>query len=178
MSEDSKIAAELVARDFKETVKAMREANPTTFEVMSFEKQSEWPAGDGDGLFMPITIGVRDNLTKREARHCAAMWREALRRYPKAHLQINLLGYNEDPREIWNIPEAARYVRWWARFAGMDNPETVERYILDASEVRLAIFGDQTLAAYNIGILAACGVFGDEVKAHALRGHKPPVQAS
>jgi hypothetical protein len=64
----------------------MREIGvPANF--ISFEDQSDWPAGDGEGAFVPITIGVRGRMTKREARHCAAMWREATRRYPKVHDQ-------------------------------------------------------------------------------------------
>jgi hypothetical protein len=83
---------------------------------------------------------------------------------------INLAGYDQDPREIWDISEAARYVRWWARFAGMDDLKTTEHYILDAPR--------EDVAAFNVGFLTGCGLFGDGMKAHVLRDHKPPVQAS
>jgi hypothetical protein len=85
---------------------------------------------------------------------------------------IMLLGFDEDPREIWDIPEAARYVRWWARFSGMNDLATAERYALDAPEVGVASLNIQSIAGSNVGLLAACGVFGDEMKATALRGHR------
>lgn len=100
-------------------------------------------------------------LTQRNAREAAAAWREAVRRYPKAQLAIAMLGYNEDPREIWQIEDAARYVRWWARYAGMDN----EAAVLRAGQINM-------FAAINYGLLVACGVFGEEAKAKAIQEYK------
>jgi hypothetical protein len=174
MTEDKKIAAEMVARDAGRLGRDMRDVNPAT-EFLSFERQSEWPDTDGEGVMMPITIGVRGMLTKREARHCAALWREAVRRYPKAYHAIHLLGFDEDPREIWDIPEAARYVRWFARFAGMDDIKAAERYVLASPDAKLASLNDHSVAESNVGFLAACGVYGDEMKAYTLRNHKPPL---
>jgi len=66
----------------------------------------EWPpvTGDGEGMFVPISIESRADLTKREARLGGKMWREAVRRYPKAQFLLSLLGFDNDPREIWDIP--------------------------------------------------------------------------
>jgi hypothetical protein len=141
MAENKKIAAEMVAREIKEFCKFLREQK-FGVAVVSYEDQSDWPDGDGEGTFSPMTIGTRG-------------------------------GYNEDPREIWDIPEAARYVRWWAHFAGMNDPGIVERYVLDAPDDRLAMLNDNPMAAMNIALLAACGVFGDEMKAIVLRNLKP-----
>jgi hypothetical protein len=71
-----------------------------------------------------------------------------------------LLGFDEDPRPIWEIVDAARYVRWFARFAGLD-----------------AQFTEPTneIAAANLSLLVACGVYGPENKAIALQNIKPTV---
>ena len=161
MTEDKKIATEMVERDMQRLVKDMRAAG-LPVEFTPSERQSEWPDDNGEGTIM-MTIGVRGHLTKREARECGAMWR--------------VLGYDEDPREICDIPEAARYVRWWARFAGMNGIETAERYLLDDPlvDVNLAVLGNTSPAGALIGFLAACGVYGDEMKAHAVRNLKPVV---
>lgn len=55
-------------------------------------------------MFIPVTIGSRSNLSKAAAKRGAAMWRQASNRYPKASFMISLLGYNDDPREIWEFP--------------------------------------------------------------------------
>jgi hypothetical protein len=80
---------------------------------------------------------------------------------PKLSFGITMLGYNEDPREIWQIEDAARYVRWWARYAGMDN----EAAVLRAGQINM-------FAAINYGLLVACGVFGEEAKAKAIQEYK------
>jgi hypothetical protein len=59
--------------------------------------------GDGEGMLFPVNIGARGSLSKAEARRGAAMWQEATKRYPKACFIIALLGYNEDPREVWEF---------------------------------------------------------------------------
>src|SRR5215468_5922451 len=78
------------------------------------------PPGDGEGMVIPVCIGMRGHLSKGEARQAARMWREVVARYPKAAVYLHLPGYNQDPREIWEIVDAARYVRWFARAAGLD----------------------------------------------------------
>ena len=105
-----------------------------------------------------VAIGTRDQLTKEAARDNAAIWREATQRSPKAAFNIYLLGYDEDSRDLWELPEAARYVRWWARFAGMDDPTTASHF----------------LDPEGMTVLAACGAFGEEFQREALAAQKPP----
>jgi hypothetical protein len=127
-----------------------------TASFVCSEDMSDWPTDtDGEGMMCPVSIGTRDKLTEQAARENADLWREAVRRYPKAMFQINLLGFDQDPREIWEIEDAARYVRWWARYAGMDDFETADRWIGVSSAM-----GDTS----GLGFLAVCGVFGDEAK--------------
>jgi len=56
-------------------------------------------------------------------------------------------------------PEAARYVQWWARFAGMDDRNRKQP---DCGNPMLHAAGPP--ANGGLGFLAACGVFGDELK--------------
>jgi hypothetical protein len=105
-----------------------------------------------------VAVGTRNQLTKAAARDTAAMWRETTQRYPKAAFHISLSGYDEDPRELWELPEAARYVRWWARFAGMDDPATASHF----------------LDPEGMTFLAVCGAFGEELQREALAVQKPP----
>jgi hypothetical protein len=68
------------------------------------------------------------------------------------------LSQDEDSRELWELPEAARYVRWWARFAGIDDPTTASHF----------------LDPEGMTVLAACGAFGEEFQREALAAQKPP----
>jgi hypothetical protein len=172
MPENKKIAAELVERDAKKAIEFLNKLDMPV--QIAPADTSDWPAGDGEGMLAPITIGTRDHLTKREARKNAALWRKARRRYPKATFIINMLGFNEDPRGIHEVPEAARFVRWWARYAGMDDPREVEQYLADQVDAaRFEAWNGSTAAEANVGLLASCGVYGATAKAHVLRGQSP-----
>jgi hypothetical protein len=167
MPESKKIAAELVEQEAKRAVEFLEKLN-IPVQIASADT-SGWPEGDGEGMLAPITIGTRGHLTKHKARKNAAMWREARQRYPKATLLIHMLGFDEDPRQICEVPEAVRFVRWWARYAGMDDGQEAERYIADAVD---------DSATRNVAFLAACGVYGDELKARALRNMPSPIKAN
>jgi hypothetical protein len=53
---------------------------------------------------------------------------------------IGLLGYDDDPREVWEFHDARRYVRWWAKFAGLNNLAEAERWLGASSAIgRLAL---------------------------------------
>ena len=173
MSEDKKIAAELVERDAKRAAEFLENLDMPIQLATSADKSS-WPDGDGDDMLAPITIGVRDRLTKHEARKSAALWCEVRQRYPKATFVINLLGFGEDPRGIHEIPEAARFVRWWARYAKMDDPQEVEQYLAkQVDAARFEAWGGGSAAEADVGLLASCGVYGDRLRAHVLRGQAP-----
>jgi hypothetical protein len=171
MSEDPKRAKQMVDEEIRDVMRRSQQvAGSGNVAAICYQDMSDWPDGDGDGILIPVVIGVRGNLTKKEAQQCAAMWHEVTRHYPKAGFQISLLGYNEDPREIWEISEAARYVRWWARFAGMNDPEVANRYLGTGSPM----FGDMPeLAGIAMGFLAGCGAFGEAAKQMALRNCRP-----
>jgi len=73
--------------------------------------------------FVVVHIGARGKLSRREAKHAAALWKRLQREAPQAHFKVAIAGYDEDPRALWEIPEAAAYVRMWARMAGLTDPE-------------------------------------------------------
>jgi hypothetical protein len=56
------------------------------------------------------------------------------------------VGYDDDPRELWDIPDVAAYIRLWARLA-----------ITSESDLYL-------LHPQMVPMLAACGCFGPEGK--------------
>ena len=123
MTEDKTAARKLVEADIKETARWLLHETGVPTECVVAEHgilPADLPAGDGTGLFIPITIGTRDNLTKAEAHSSAALWRNVKQRYPKAEVYAHLVGYDQDPRELYEFPEVRRFMRWWARAAGLD----------------------------------------------------------
>jgi hypothetical protein len=162
-NDDSNEARKAAIADLRELMKSYREMAPQA--LFCDGDFSGWPDSDGAGMFIQIVIGLRGDLSKAEARRCAAMWRKATNRYPKAGFIISLAGYDEDPREIWEFGDARRYVRWWARFAGMDDLNTADRWLGLTS----AIGASGNCA--GMVLFAACGVFGEAACQMSLRGH-------
>jgi hypothetical protein len=126
-------------------------------EAVDYAQKLPSLPNEGGRALICITIGFRGDLSKTQAHKAAAKWKEVIAQYPKAIFYPNLLGYDEDPREIWDIADAARYVRRWARYAGINSPGDI------AVELHLA---------GGIGFLAACGCFGDALKARVLAQHR------
>jgi hypothetical protein len=134
----------------------------------------EPPEGDGTGAFFPVTIGTRDELTKAAAACYAARWREATARYPKAVFYLQLLGYDTDPRELWEFPEVRRYVRRWARLAGLSELETANFWIGNCEGRLASPLTDPRVG--TVGLLTLCGVFGEPLRQQALqRTAKPTI---
>jgi hypothetical protein len=103
----------------------------------------------------------------------AKLWREAIARYPRAAFMISLLGYSDDPREVWEFHDARQYVRWWARYAGMDDPATADRWLGPSSAISQML--PPPWGSAGMGFLAGCGVFGEEARQFAVRNLKPTV---
>ena len=96
-----------------------------------------------------MVIGTRDDLSPKSAEAAAQKWRDIRRQYPNLSVYVSLAGYDDDPREIWEIASAAEYVRQWARFAGIENLEET---------------ATGPLGTTGAAFLGACGVFGEEVR--------------
>jgi hypothetical protein len=175
MAEDPDKAREAVMKDGLRMARNLREAGLPA-EVMSLDNRDQWPdCGDGEGVWIPFTIGRRDQLTKDEVKSVAEMWRAATARYPKAIFQILFLGYDDDPRELWEFSEARRYVRWFARLTGLNDPAEADRWV-GSGEGRLEASLDPERMPYlttGSGLLAICGVFGEQARQLALSNVKP-----
>lgn len=172
MSDDPHAAGRAVVNNVRNAVRRVREQFPDMPQAfLSFEDpdRSAWPPGPGDRMIIPIIIGARDKLTKVEAEHCAYMWREVAQRYPKAYFMLMILGYDEDPRELLEFPDVRRYVRRWARLAGLDDIEEADRWI--GSTAGRIETPDSKYLQGGLGLLAACGVFGESFRQVVLRNN-------
>jgi hypothetical protein len=173
MRKDDPIEArKAVEKEVRDTVKFVRKNRG---QMVGYDDGglADVPPGDGEGALIRFAIGARDQLTKTYAKTAGTAWLEATRRYPKAVFMINLLGYDDDPREIWEFTEARRYVRRWARFAGLDDLETADRW-LGSGEGRLDEPITDPRVSAGAAFLGACGVFGEEFRQEVLRKSKPP----
>ena len=100
--------------------------------------------GERDAILM--MIGKRGELTPQEAeRMGGARWRMEVQRNPRAEFMIIVSGYDDDPRELWQISEVVSYVKLWAAAAGIGDVATAQR-----------------LHRQSLGLLGLCGVFGGQ----------------
>jgi hypothetical protein len=105
---------------------------------------------DGDGTFAVITVGVKGALNRDMLRVYTRTWLKATARWPKAFFMLNIAGYDDDPRPLWEIPEPKDYLCRFARRVGLHS--------LDDAQ-------DKGLNSYDIALLAKCGAFGEEIAA-------------
>jgi hypothetical protein len=103
--------------------------------------------GDGEGTLMHLVIWMRGSLKRSTAREAANAYRKTVAQYPKAIIYVTITGYDSDPREIWDIPEARDHIRYWAQYLGLTH----------SSDELAAPLVEST----SLGTLAKCGVFND-----------------
>src|SRR5262249_25544290 len=99
MTDNIDDARKAAASEHREMMRLMREVcKDVRFDAAYYNGRNfaDLPDGNGEAMFIPITIGMRGYLSK--AKRGASMWREATSRYPKGIFMISLLGYNDDPR--------------------------------------------------------------------------------
>jgi tetratricopeptide (TPR) repeat protein len=113
---------------------------------------SALPPGDGDRILMPVTIGDRGELTEWEARKSAQVWAKLTQHYPKAIFCLQIVGYDSDPREVWEIEECRQFFCWFARHTGLDNPSVAREWLDRLPDISRGSF-----------VLAACGAFKEAV---------------
>jgi hypothetical protein len=102
-----------------------------------------------------IEIGVAGDLTERAAARAAVAFRLARACSPAASVHFTIGGYDDDPREIFEIPEVREYIRRWARLAD----------VADVSAA-MAVPWDQGM----LYILAKSGVFPDDAQIRQVAG--------
>ncbi len=70
-----------------------------------------------------FTIGARGDLTPSTCEKAAAAWRTITAENPKAKFVLQVGGFDDDPRELWEFPEVCAYVQRWANLVGLDTLE-------------------------------------------------------
>jgi hypothetical protein len=152
--EDHDLAGRMVAEEEGYVMDTLRKRG-----VKIHYENEQLPNCDDTGDFIvAFAIGRRDDLSKTAAKTAVRHWRELRQKYPKARIILHMPGYGEDPREIWEFPDAARYVRWWARFAGIGRFETLI---------------DGPVHRKSVAFLALCGVFGEALRVAMLPPSTP-----
>ena len=150
--EDKNIARRMVMDDARRAGRSLREfkaEDDARVDALTFDEPMPDDPSGGDGMLVNLVIGTRDKLTMEEAKAAADKWLEVTRKYPKCEVYVNLLGYDEDPREIPQIEMAAEYVRQWARFADINDFEATAA---------------GPLGPLGTAFLGACGVFGEKIR--------------
>jgi hypothetical protein len=59
---------------------------------------------------MMFTIGARSEFTRRAMATAVMSWRALVFR-PSTAVVMHISGYDDDPRELWQIPEVCDFVR-------------------------------------------------------------------
>jgi hypothetical protein len=155
MSENRKLVREAVLRDLDAHKSIEGDAR---FSHVDNSRGIPPEMQAGADTLIALSFGSRPDLTMHGVQEAVRMWREVRPRCPDSLININLLGYDDGPREISNIPEAARFFRRWAKLVRMRTPEQAEAQKLDP---------------ISIGPLAACGAFARELRDWA-RAQLPP----
>jgi hypothetical protein len=81
---------------------------------------------------------------------------------------VSIAGYDQDPRELWELAEVRRFVRRWARAAGLGDPYAAMREI-----------GNGEQFPNLLVLLAKCGTFGKDypfevnIKERAVTPRRP-----
>lgn len=158
MPEDPKIARELAQNDLTTALRGFQE-HGIPGSITAPETIAEAPL---DAQTLIYLMMARGDLTKRNARQTAEAFRHARARSPQSPVCLSFLGYDQDPREVWQFPEVRRFLRWWARFAGI-------------GEWQAAAAVPWLDPSWGVGLLAACGVFGDDRPFVLRLPPRPPV---
>jgi hypothetical protein len=158
MPEDKKLAREQANADIRrglDQLKQTAERDGVPLDVAAISDDGKLPdtlEATNETVFVAFAIGTRDLLTTKEADRLAGAWRETSKRLPNSIFSLHIAGYDNDPRALWEFPEVTRYVRRFARTAGLDTEEAVMKWLHPNAP----------------GFLAACGVFGERMRQEAL----------
>src|SRR5690242_12312506 len=66
-----------------------------------------------------VGIGGKGQFSDATLRRMRDAPRQMLRHNPHAELALFVSGYDDDPRSLWHIPEAADYIRRFAKASGL-----------------------------------------------------------
>ena len=88
-----------------------------------------------------VAFGGKGHLDDATLRHMSGAPAMVHARHPGASIELTMDGYDDDPRSLWDIPEAAAYVRRYAKAAKL-------------TDWRSSLF--QALEETTKGMLIAC----------------------
>lgn len=75
------------------------------------------PLPDADPDLVVVQIGEPGHMDAAALAEAVAVFLLAVDLYPRAEFAVTIGGYDEDPRSVWEIPEAAEQFRAFARAA-------------------------------------------------------------
>jgi hypothetical protein len=158
--DDVELARQFVLKDARRSAQMLRELGIQS-TALTFAEPMPVLEDGGEGALVNLIIGERGRLAAAEARAAGVKYREIIRRAPRVSVYLCLLGYDDDPRELPHIEDVARYIRRFAKFAGIDNFEA-------------ALAGP--IGEMGAALLGACGAFGAEVRQQIEVPAMPTVQ--
>ena len=89
-----------------------------------------------------LEIGWCGNLDQPTCIRTSEMFHQAVITFPTARIALSVGGYDADPRELDDIPEARDYVRQWASLAGLqDWRSPLVSHLEDQSVALLVVCG-------------------------------------
>jgi hypothetical protein len=144
-AEDKDAARRLAEKDFRMTLRGLKSLGIPQSVALADDVDT----APIDAETLVILTMPRDALTKHTARLMGETFREARARAPQSPVYLMFVGYDDDPRGLWQFPEVRRYLKWWARFAGI-------------SDWGAAAAVPWAHPSWGIALLVACGVFGDD----------------
>jgi hypothetical protein len=80
------------------------------FDTQTFEKIVSGDKPDLSRTVLVFSLGNKSDLGKRALASAVLAWR-ALKIEPTTAIAMHFGGYDDDPRELWEIPEVCRFVQ-------------------------------------------------------------------
>jgi hypothetical protein len=124
-----------------------------------FDEDGPVPANADSHTMLTIVCGVRYGLNEQMAGAMGRKFQECRRKAPQALYALVMFGYDDDPRELWEIPEVCEYIPRFARYAGLEGAH------LEASNLNRTILVVQPrqgpairLTTESAALLDQCGV--------------------
>lgn len=129
-----KTPIELIA---EQAVKLRQVCTEVPFETKAIDQANLEP---GDIALMPF--GVRGELSQDYAEQRGKAFAALLARSKGGRIVLTIPGYDDDPRELWDIEEVRNYVQQFAIAAGIRH-----------AALLLPVIGES-----GVALLMACGV--------------------
>jgi len=124
-----------------------------------------------------LELGHRNDLTRAACLRHVSYFKAAQKQYPDSTFGFSIGGYDEDKRELHEIPKVRRYMRRFTEKAGFVGaeclymPDNVDS--LDAAKLRLSDGSIIELAATSVNLVTI--VAGNEIDGLETTVDIPPL---